>query len=1752
LKADVPADRTLNAFTFIITYDPTVVGVVEASRPGDALAGLSIVPNANTPGTMRVSGFAAEGVNGVLSLLDVTVKGLANGSTAFTNNVKTFSSGAGQDLPVVDPVPPLLITVSNITVGTNEIYWAQNNQDNTPLGSSMNLDINTPQTIRLMAQVPAGSNLKACNVTVTYDANIVGVTASIANSDITEVVNTSTPGIIALSGYNTDGITGAQQVILMDVNVDGLNLGTTTFNIGVNSFGENKTTQFRPVSVPLTVTVTGTPPANKTYWVDADTGLRFDNDQLTIQDGAEKVIRLMAEVPQGEALRACRFTLSYTDVIGIVNAVASQGSIVQAVNFSTPGTIEFNGYDNSPTGKQGTVALVDVTISGENAGNTSFDIAVNEFADETGKQFRPTPSPLAITVESVTGESKAYFADGSGLIADLALASTSSPAEKIRLEAVVPQGKTLKVYKMTLTYDPAKIEVLVDDTVQPLFGNYSTINTDTPGQIIINGFEPESTVSGTVATILGLTVKGKLANATDTLAIAVDEFAADSSDQFIPTAGNITNLTITVGSGVTYPITVTAGTGGSITPAGIVQVAEGASQTFTITANQGNSIVDVLVDGVSQGKISTYTFTNVVAAHSISATFKQEISHIITATAGTGGSITPSGSVVVIQGANQSFAITPHTNYNIDNVLVDGISQGAISTYTFANVTAPHTISATFKRLDYTITATAGTGGSISPSGAVMVAEGANQTFAITSNTGYEIKDVEVDGVSQGEINTYTFTNVTANHTISATFEETITYVIKVSSDDNGKVMYKGSAVAGDIEVNAGATPTFTFTANDGYVVNDVVVDGTSNGSIGSFIFYPVEADHEISVSFRIIDDIVKHIITVSSDDNGSVMLNDVAVDGDVEVIEGTTPKFVFTPNDGYVVEAVNVDDTLIGAVDDFTFDAVIADHTLDVTFKQDVCQDAKAQMTADKTTGDAPLTVNFDTTGSLGDLAIDFKDGSTATPTPGDVVTHTFQTAGAYEVVLKATDPANADCFKEIIVPITVNAVICEAKAVLSANPTTGYAPLAVTFTTAGSVGDLSFNYGDGQTGTSTTHTYNSVGSYTATLTAYDAANNCSKYTTVSIIVRNRCEAVATFTANPASGYVPLAVTFNTSGSFGSLSFDYGDGQSGTDTTHTYQVPDKTYTVTLTATDTVNGCSVKFTRYVTTLEECGEVAAEFEVTTDGLTAAFDTTGSVGTLTWNYGDGQTGADAFHTYAENGTYEVTLTATDPDNSDCKTTQTKQVTVSKPECEAVATFAISNVNFLAATFDATGSKGDLTWDFGDGASGTGTTVTHTYSAEGTYEVALTATCTVGTFTDTDTAKKDVKVEEEPVVDVFTITATAGNNGGIYPEGVHEVASGKNVRFTFMPDLKYKVSEVLVDGQPIAAEAFYKFENVTANHTIEVNFALSGNYYEDPQTHTIVPWEKRVEVDDKPTYFPGLNTEDISMVRTFDGQNVWGVQAVTAGVSIATLDSMGAMGLDTPNGHSMPLGLLASDYVIGSCTPSGTAHTIEVDIFLRSPLPSEDDDVRWIQYDIDNNRIVEMPINDVVFFNDDNDDGYYESVTLMLEDGGAYDLDHEVNCEVSDLSGLGIGIARATFTNTSVGKLMMEFETITETSSGMDMLIECITWNFGDGTEDTSCAQTSADGLHSTVTHTYADEGTYTVTLAVKGANGSQSVTRTIKVSVTPVDTGGGGGDNCFISASAYDSPPKSGMNIALAVMMLMTLAGMAVSFFRKAQK
>ena len=151
------------------------------------------------------------------------------------------------------------------------------------------------------------------------------------------------------------------------------------------------------------------------------------------------------------------------------------------------------------------------------------------------------------------------------------------------------------------------------------------------------------------------------------------------------------------------------------------------------------------------------------------------VTFVITSSAGANGTIIPFGATNVAQGSSQAFAITPDSGYEVETLLVDSISVATSSPYTFTNVQADHTIHATFVAVvvppgSFIISATSGTGGTVSPVGSTVVAQGGSQTYTITPNTGYNIATLTVDSISVATSTSYTFTDVQADHTINATF----------------------------------------------------------------------------------------------------------------------------------------------------------------------------------------------------------------------------------------------------------------------------------------------------------------------------------------------------------------------------------------------------------------------------------------------------------------------------------------------------------------------------------------------------------------------------------------------------------------------------------------------------------------------------------------------------------------------------------------------------------------------------------------------------------------------------------------------------------------------------------------------------------------------------------------------------------------------------------------------------------------------
>ena len=143
----------------------------------------------------------------------------------------------------------------------------------------------------------------------------------------------------------------------------------------------------------------------------------------------------------------------------------------------------------------------------------------------------------------------------------------------------------------------------------------------------------------------------------------------------------------------------------------------------------------------------------------------------VVASAGSHGSILPTGTTAVVQGYDQAYTFFPDSDYYVSAFLVDSVAQDiqdGSQGYVFTNVVAAHTISVSFTH-NPIVTVTAGAGGSASPTKSVPM--GGTYTVVIIPDPGYRIALVTINGVPSGTVASHTFDGVTVDQTIEVTFE---------------------------------------------------------------------------------------------------------------------------------------------------------------------------------------------------------------------------------------------------------------------------------------------------------------------------------------------------------------------------------------------------------------------------------------------------------------------------------------------------------------------------------------------------------------------------------------------------------------------------------------------------------------------------------------------------------------------------------------------------------------------------------------------------------------------------------------------------------------------------------------------------------------------------------------------------------------------------------------------------------------------
>jgi PKD repeat protein len=381
------------------------------------------------------------------------------------------------------------------------------------------------------------------------------------------------------------------------------------------------------------------------------------------------------------------------------------------------------------------------------------------------------------------------------------------------------------------------------------------------------------------------------------------------------------------------------------------------------------------------------------------------------------------------------------------------------------------------------------------------------------------------------------------------------------------------------------------------------------------------------------------------------------------------------------------------------------------------------AAFSATPSSGCAPLTVQFNNSSSANSSSYTW-DLPGATPSSSTLANPTvvYSAAGVYTVTLTVGNAAGTN---SVTSTITVNA-----------GPTAGYSAttngFVATFSnTSSNAASYSWNFGDNTTSTdpNPTHTYPADGVYTVILTATNPCGTSTFTQTVTIAT----PPTASFTSSATSGCAPFTVQFNNTSSANANSYDW-QIPGGTPSSSTMASPmvvfntAGVYTVTLTVGNTAGSSTA--TQVITV---AAATSAGFSSTTNGATATFaNSSSNASTYSWDFGDNSTGTgeNPSHTYTNDGTYTVVLTATGP----CGTSTASQtVTIVTPPIASFTYTTTTGCAPLTVQFTSTSSANTTGYDWifpgGTPSSSTVANPVVVYNVPGTYAVTLIATNAAG---------------------------------------------------------------------------------------------------------------------------------------------------------------------------------------------------------------------------------------------------------------------------------------------------------------------------------------------------------------------------------------------------------------------------------------
>jgi len=208
------------------------------------------------------------------------------------------------------------------------------------------------------------------------------------------------------------------------------------------------------------------------------------------------------------------------------------------------------------------------------------------------------------------------------------------------------------------------------------------------------------------------------------------------------------------------------------------------------------------------------------------------------------------------------------------------------------------------------------------------VDSGTTLKFVFTPDLGYHVRSVSVNGTSLGAVGSLTV-KITGDTSVNATFSVN-QYTISATSDSNGQINPSGT-----INVNYGASQTFSFTPNTGYNIADVFLNGSSvlnSVTGGQYTISDVTGNTTIVSSFALNQLAVNQFtITVNAGTNGKI------TPGTGPVNNGDTPTYTITPNTGYYIASITVNGQPVIVItpqgQSYQFSPVTSDESISATF---------------------------------------------------------------------------------------------------------------------------------------------------------------------------------------------------------------------------------------------------------------------------------------------------------------------------------------------------------------------------------------------------------------------------------------------------------------------------------------------------------------------------------------------------------------------------------------------------------------------------------------------------------------------------------------------------------------------------------------------------------------------------------------------------------------------------------------------------